>query len=86
MWIFKIKEMACVDYITSGRLRNSTFEFIHSLPLDLKKKVLGEIKDHSNLIDWYENKKEPVLPKELPETEINFESLENLSRNSFVLE
>lgn len=55
MWIFKIKEMACIDFITTSRLRNSTFEFIHACPNDVKLKILDEIKDHGKLINWYES-------------------------------
>lgn len=80
MWIFRIKEMATIDFVTSGKLRNSTFEFIHALPEDLKRIVLPEIKNAGQLIDWYENKQTVIIPKDLSSIEApNFKQLENLS-------
>jgi hypothetical protein len=74
MHIFHVKEMAVIDYITSGRLRNSTYEFINSMPKQIKDELMNEIKGDAtvieNLIKWYENvdnsikiKKFPVNPK-----------------------
>ena len=86
MWLFKIKEMACIDFVTSGRLRNSTFEFLHSLPKELKLKVLPEIKDHNKLVSWYENKEETIIPKDLTAIPVpNFKQLEALSCDNISL-
>ena len=43
MWVFKVKEMALIDWITTGFLRNSTYEFLNSLPKRLKQEVALEI-------------------------------------------
>jgi len=80
MWEFKIKEMACIDFITSGRLRNSTFEFIHACPDTMRKKVLGEIRNHDKLIEWYENKENVIIPKSLDHIpEPSFKTMPQLS-------
>lgn len=80
MWEFKIKEMACVDFITTGRLRNSTFEFIHACPHDMKFKIMLEIKDNNKLIEWYENKNNIIIPKNLEHIpEPSFKNLEQLT-------
>lgn len=85
MWLFKIKEMATIDYVTSGKLRNSTFEFLHALPDKLKIKVLPEIKNPEKLIDWYEIKKNVLIPKDLSSIKApNFKQLENLSCDSIL--
>lgn len=67
MWIFKVKEMAIIDWITSGTLRNSTYEFLNSLPKNIKKEVALELKDQDKLIDWYENREE-IIPENLNNT------------------
>lgn len=64
MWLFKIKEMACVDWITKGRLSNSTFEFINACPQNMKKDLFSNFKDQKALIEWYENKEEYLIPEE----------------------
>jgi len=77
MWEFKIKEMACIDFITTGRLRNSTFEFINACPREMKLSISNSIKDHNNLISWYENKEEYHIPDALPDVDIpNLDQLE----------
>jgi hypothetical protein len=73
MWLFKVKEMACVDWISKGRLGNSTFEFMNSCPQDMKKQILSSIQDQKKLLEWYETKKEYLIPDkykqiEMPET------------------
>ena len=69
MWVFKVKEMAVIDWITTGCLRNSTYEFLNSLPKKLKQKVALEINNQNKLIDWYENKEE-IIPENLNNTKI----------------
>jgi len=67
MWEFKIKEMAVIDWITSGRLRNSTFEFLHALPKDIKTRVANELTNQDELLKWYEEKEEHHIPEDLPQ-------------------
>lgn len=69
MWEFKIKEMAVIDWITLGRLRNSTFEFLHSLPKEMKTKLAREFKTPDKVIKWYENKEENHIQEDLPQLE-----------------
>ena len=66
MWEFKIKEMAVIDWISSGRLRNSTFEFLHSCPKEMKTRIAQELQNQNKLIEWYDNKEELHIPEDLP--------------------
>jgi hypothetical protein len=77
MWLFKIKEMACVDWISKGRLGNSTFEFINSCPQDMKKKILSSIQDQKTLLEWYETKEQYLIPEKYKQIEMpeNFKIL-----------
>jgi len=58
MWLHKLKEICAVDFISSGRLKNTTVELINSMPVETRKPLLEEVKDHSKLIEWYDNKDE----------------------------
>jgi len=69
MWVFKVKEMALIDWITTGFLRNSTYEFLNSLPKRLKQEVALEINNQDKLKDWYE-KREEIIPENLNNTKI----------------
>jgi len=69
MWIFKVKEMALIDWVTTGYLRNSTYEFLNSLPKKLKQEVALEINNQDKLRDWYENREE-IIPENLNNTKI----------------
>ena len=78
MWEFRIKEMAVIDWVTSGRLRNSTFEFLHACPKDMKARLANAIKreNQNKLVDWYDTKEEQYIPDNLPEIEmINVEEI-----------
>lgn len=66
MWEHRIKEMAAIDYVSTGRLRNNTFELLHSLPKNMKLKLLEQVKNGAELVEWYENKKEYHIPEKLP--------------------
>jgi len=70
MWEFKIKEMAVIDWISSGRLRNSTFEFLHSCPIKMKTRIAQELQDQDKLVEWYDNKEELHIPEDLPKLEL----------------
>ena len=69
MWIFKVKEMAMIDWYTTGFLRNSTYEFLNSLPISIRKKVALELNDQKKLKVWYETRKE-IIPENLNNTKI----------------
>ena len=45
---------------------------LNSFPVELRKKLLEEIKNHDDLITWYENKEEKV---NLIEEDINVKCL-----------
>lgn len=64
MWIFKMKEMAAVDFITTGRLLNNTIEFIAASPIEMRKELLNSIRPdkQGSLIDWFETKNADPLP------------------------
>ena len=72
MWEFKIKEMAVIDWISTGRLRNSTFEFLHSCPKEMKKRLADTIslRNQDKLIEWYDTKEELHIPEDLPKIEM----------------
>jgi hypothetical protein len=72
MWEFKLKEMAAVDWTTTGRLSNNTVEFLMSLPDNMRKPMLNTIKDVPTLIDWYETRQADIL---LPEKEVDIKQL-----------
>jgi len=61
MWEYKIKEMAAIDWITSSRLGQNTVEYLMCAPVEMRKKLLNEIKNQAELIMWYENKKDTTL-------------------------
>ena len=69
MWEFKIKEMAVIDWVTKGRLGNSTFEFLQACPKEMKMRLAKEIRfeNQNALIEWYDTKEEYHLPEDLPE-------------------
>ena len=79
MWEFKIKEMAVIDWVTSGRIRNNTFEFLHSCPKAMKLKLAASIQSQDELIEWYDSKEECHIPEDLPEIEVPGDTEEILS-------
>jgi hypothetical protein len=66
MWEFRIKEMAVIDWITNGRLRNSTYEFLQATPPEMKLRLVESLRDQNNTIEWYENKEKDFIPNNLP--------------------
>lgn len=72
MWEYRLKETAAIDYISQGRLLNTTVENIMSLPIEWRHRVLEEVKDHTKLIDWYENRQANIA---LPESEVDIKLL-----------
>lgn len=81
MWEYRLKEMAVVDYVTQGRLRNSTFEFLHSLPKQLKFKLSSQLKDSQQLIQWYETKESIDFPEEFPALDKPVQELLDIDTN-----
>lgn len=79
MWDAKLKEMAVIDYISTGRLSANTYEFMHSLPSNIKMNMLEDIKNPDALILEYENKEEIIIPKELPRLKLNIPTFKALS-------
>ena len=65
MWIYKVKEMAAIDYVTTSRLSKGTYELIMAMPQNMRNNTLNEIKNHADLLTWFENKNDVEL--ELPE-------------------
>ncbi len=86
MWMFRVKEMMCIDWISSGRIGRNTFEFLHACPDDMKKELLIAMKNQSATITWYENKEIHMLPNkfdDIPEIDFkNFNLLEILDDSS----
>jgi len=81
MWIFKLKEMAYVDFISSGRLNENTIAFIHSLEKEDRLVTLAEVTDHDRLFSWYENKDETYEVKKI-EVDVN----KLVTSNNYLLE
>lgn len=52
LWLYKAKEMAAVDLISQGRLRNTTYEMIAALPSHLKQSIVKDLKN-GVLPEWY---------------------------------
>lgn len=55
MWEFKLKEMAALDIMTQGRLSKSTIEFMNSLEVEDRKKLIGVLNAPQSLAAWYQN-------------------------------
>lgn len=68
MWIHKLKEICAVDFISTGRLKNTTVELINSIPVEDRKELLQLVNNnsgHTELIEWYDNKDEKFEIKEI---------------------
>lgn len=74
MWIHKLKSMVAVDYITKGRIGENALTFIRSIPKEIRKPLLSEIKDQESLLNWFDNFDNP-LPKIQIEENINIQKL-----------
>lgn len=75
MWLYRIKEMAAIDFVTVGRIRENTYTFLHNAPREMQQRAMELIGDrergHSQLLSWYESKEDcPELPEILPEIEL----------------
>lgn len=74
MWLHKLKSMVAIDYLTKGRIGENAIAFIMSLSKNLRVPLLAEIKNHDNLISWFENYDQP-LPDLQIEENINIQKL-----------
>lgn len=74
MWLHKLKSMVAIDYLTKGRIGENAIAFIMSLSNDLRKPLLTEIKNHDELIAWFENYNQPLPPLQIEEN-INIQKL-----------
>ena len=74
MWIYKLKSMVAIDYITTGRISENALTFIRSIPKGIRKLLLAEIKDQKTLLDWFDNFDIP-LPNIQIEENINIQKL-----------
>ena len=60
MWLFKLKSMAAADFITTGRIKDSTLTFIRSMPIELRIPLMSEIINKDELINWFNNYDNPL--------------------------
>lgn len=63
MWMFKAKQMAAIDFLVNGRIRESTLTMVVSMPEDMRNECLAAVKDQDNLVQWYENQSHVELPE-----------------------
>ncbi len=58
MWLYKLKEMAAIDFLSQGRLGNVTVEMIASTPINMRREILSLIRPdkQKELIEWFETK------------------------------
>ena len=70
MWMYKIKEMIAIDMVYNGRLLNTTYEFLVALPQDLKKDIMGQLRENgqgpASFIEWYEKETEKIIKPQIP--------------------
>lgn len=69
MWEYKIKEMAVIDYSSTGHLSENTMRFTKCCPKEMRLKLFQELdpKNIQLLNEWYHNHEEIIIPKDLPE-------------------
>ncbi len=64
MWEHRLKGMAAVDFMTTGRLGRSVIEFIQAAPAEMRQRLAGAVFDagkHDELVGWYLSY-EPEIP------------------------
>ena len=74
MWVHKLKTMVAVDYITKGRIGENALTFIRSIPKEMRKPLLAEIKDQKALLNWFDDFDIP-LPDIQIEANVNVQKL-----------
>ena len=67
MWLHKLKSMVAIDYLTKGRIGENAIAFIMSLSKDLRIPLLAKIKNHDELISWFENYDQPLPDLQIEE-------------------
>jgi len=70
MWVYKIKSMAAMDYITGGRLQRGTVELLQCVPNVLRRPLLDEVcaKDAAGALSkWFLDYNADMDEKLLPE-------------------
>ena len=73
MWTHRIRSMAAIDYLATGRLQRPTIELLQCCPVEMRKTLAAEItnpEQHQSLVEWWMGY-DPCLPAPLaiPETE-----------------
>ena len=86
MWIYRVKEMAAVDFMEGKRLRRATIEFISVLPKGVRENVYSEVlnpKSHDKLLDSYMNREDVyTLPfEEMEIYDVELKNIENIITN-----
>jgi hypothetical protein len=83
MWLFRVHEMIAIDYLQSGRLKNTTIEFLSVLPKeqrDIMYSLALNPENHQKLISDYLNRQEPykVPFEEIEVPKLKFDEIEKL--------
>jgi len=65
MWAHKCKGMAATDIILQGRFSSGTIDLLRSFPTEMRDSVLAEIKNHDQLLGWFEQDNTEFLPPQL---------------------
>lgn len=76
MWVYRVKEMAAIDYLQHGRLQARTIEFVSVLPKDERPNIYNLIfnqENHDKLINDYVNREDIY---ELPFEEMEIKKIE----------
>lgn len=80
MWIYRLKEMIALDLVSSGRISRNSYEFINTVPKDIRDAILPILKDQKKmdeLIKWYETKDDiyQINYEKLPELQYTEEEI-----------
>jgi hypothetical protein len=73
MWAHKLKTMVAVDYITKGRIGENALTFIRSIPKEMRKPLLAEIKDQKALLVWFDDFDIPLPDIKTDQIEANID-------------
>lgn len=76
MWVYRVKEMAAIDYLTQGRLSSRTIEFVSVLPKEIRPGMHDLIfnqDNHNKLINDYVHREDIY---ELPFEEMEIKKIE----------
>lgn len=60
-WFNKAKKMIALDLLSERRVTQRTFEFIFSLPEDMRNNLLGEIKGGVNPVEMIDSIDQPII-------------------------